>query len=241
MPPATAAQARSLTNDVYERLRVDILACRLKPSAKLRIGELCDAFGGVSLGAVREALSRLAADGLVVAVPQRGFTVAPVSSRDLEELTLARVEIETLCLRAAIAKGGVTWEVGIVAAFRALTTTPYVADNDAERLADTWVAKHAAFHHALVAAADNTWLLRIREQLYQQSERYRRLSVPVAPHRRDVDSEHRGIMQATLERDAEAAARKLADHLHLTTRILLQANLPQEGEEEWVARPAHSE
>ena len=83
---------------------------------------------------------------------------------------------------------------------------------------------HAAFHAALVAAADNTWLLRIREQLYDQSERYRRLAVPAQPLPRDVEGEHRAIMEATLARQVEPATAELTGHLRLTTRILLTAD-----------------
>ena len=224
MSDAAATRSRSLTQDVYHRLRADILACRLVPGTKLRINELCTALGGVSLGAVREALSRLAADGLAVAEPQRGFTVSPISPQDLEELTTARIEAESWCLRAAIARGGVRWEAGIAATFQRLEGTHYLTKGDPELLSDAWVAAHAAFHEALAAAADNSWLLRIRTQLYSQAERYRRLSVPALPVQRDVDGEHRGIMAAALARDADMAVGKLAEHLRLTTRILLMAD-----------------
>ena len=224
MSEAVSARSRSLTQDVYERLRADILACRLVPGTKLRINELCVAMGGVSLGAVREALSRLAADGLAIAEPQRGFTVTPISPRDLEELTTARIEAESWCLRAAIGRGGARWETGIAASFQRLERTQEQTEGDPALLSDPWVAAHAAFHESLAAAADNSWLLRIRRQLYHQSERYRRLSVPALPVRRDVDGEHRAIMEAALARDVDTATAKLAEHLRLTTRILLMAD-----------------
>ena len=224
MAPPAALRSRSMTQDVYERLRADILACRMTPGSKLRINELCLSLGGVSLGAVREALSRLAADGLVMSEPQRGFTVSPVSARDLEELTAARIEVEGWCLRAAIARGGARWEAGISAAFRKLAQIPYHAESDPALLSEAWIAAHAAFHASLVAPADNSWLLRIREHLYRQSERYRRLSVPAEPLRRDVEGEHRAIMEAALARDADRAVSKMSEHLQLTTRILLNAD-----------------
>src|SRR3954468_1853004 len=95
------AGAKSLTEAVVEALRADILTCRLLPGAKLKIGDLCTRFG-VSLGAVREALSHLAAEGLVVAETQRGFQVAPVSAEDLADLTATRIDIEGLALRRSI-------------------------------------------------------------------------------------------------------------------------------------------
>ena len=73
---------RSLTSAVQERLRADILSTRLLPGQKLHIAGLAKQFS-VSLAAVREALSRLVADGLVQASDQRGFRVSPVSPADL--------------------------------------------------------------------------------------------------------------------------------------------------------------
>ena len=62
----------NLTQAAYEGLRADLLACRIPPGKKLKIQELCDRLS-VSLGAIREALSRLTSEGLVVAEPQRGL------------------------------------------------------------------------------------------------------------------------------------------------------------------------
>src|ERR1700731_5490431 len=83
----------NLTQRAYEGLRADLLACRIRPGSRLKIQELCDRCS-VSLGAVREALSRLTSEGLVVSEPQRGFRAAPVSVADLQDLTMVRIEVE---------------------------------------------------------------------------------------------------------------------------------------------------
>jgi hypothetical protein len=92
---------RSLTSAVQERLRADILATRLLPGQKLHIAGLAKQFS-VSLAAVREALSRLVADGLVLASDQRGFRVSPVSLADLADVTQTRIDIEGLALRRSM-------------------------------------------------------------------------------------------------------------------------------------------
>ena len=91
---------RSLTSAVQERLRADILSTRLLPGQKLHIAGLAKQFS-VSLAAVREALSRLVADGLVQASDQRGFRVSPVSPADLRDVTQTRIDIEGLARSAA--------------------------------------------------------------------------------------------------------------------------------------------
>ncbi len=219
--PRIARASTSLTHNAYERLRADLLAARLQPGARLKINELCAALS-VSLNAVREALSRLTSEGLVVAEPQRGFRAAPISAEELRDLTQVRVQIEGLCLDRAIAKGDVGWEAQLVAAFHALSRTPEREPGDPARMNEAWSAAHAAYHSALVGACDSPWLLRIRDTLYAQSERYRRLSVPLAELARDLNREHRDLMQAALARDAGRATALMAQHLDLTTQALLE-------------------
>jgi DNA-binding GntR family transcriptional regulator len=232
------APGGSLTQSAYERLRADVLACRLRPGERLRISDLCGRLA-TGLSPVREALSRLAAEGLLVAEPQRGFRVAPISAEELRDLTAVRIEIEGMCLRRAIAAGDVAWEERVVAAHHRLSRTPLREDGDEGRVGEAFAAAHTAFHRALVESCDSPWLLRLREVLYAQGERYRRLSVPLARRPRDLAREHRDIMEATLARDADRAAALLARHMELTAAILLEAEAagkPAAGGE--ASRPA---
>src|SRR6185369_10873041 len=219
--------AHNLTQGAYEGLRADLLACRIAPGSKLKIQDLCMRFS-VSLGAVREALSRLTSEGLVISEPQRGFRAAPISVADLKDLTMVRIAIEQLCLRRAIAVGTVDWEVRLVAAFHRLSRTPERVRADPVRTDDEWAEAHAAFHAALVDGADSPWLLRLHAQLYAQSERYRRLSIPLSAEKRDVAREHQDILDAAINRDAARATALLARHLALTSEILLQADIDEQ-------------
>src|SRR5215468_999932 len=216
--------APNLTQAAYEAVRADLLACRIHPGSRLKIQELCMRFS-VGLGAIREALSRLTSEGLVISEPQRGFRAAPISVADLKDLTMVRIEVEALCLKRAIAVGTVDWEARLVAAFHRLSRTPERVASDPVRAADDWAEAHAGFHAALVEGADSPWLLRLHAQLYAQSERYRRLSVPLSLEERDVGGEHRAILDATLKRDADKAVTLLTRHLDATTTILLEADI----------------
>ncbi|WP_354491281.1 GntR family transcriptional regulator [Mesorhizobium robiniae] len=214
--------ARTIANDVYEQLRHDIISCRMLPGSKINIQALVQKYD-VSLGAVREALSKLSAEGLVDARAQRGYTVSDVSPEDLAELTDARVRIEQECLKLAIEKGGLEWETDIVAALHRLSHTPYTIPGDAAVLDQRWVKAHREFHRALVSGCGNRWLLRIRSQLYDQSERYRQLSVPLARTERDVAREHRDIADAVIARDVKRACTAIASHMWTTTQIVTTA------------------
>jgi DNA-binding GntR family transcriptional regulator len=222
----------SLTQTAYERLRADLLACRLHPGERLRINALCDTLG-FNLSAVREALARLTAEGLVIAEPQRGFSVAPISEAELLDLAHVRLEIEERCVRRAIAIGDAAWEERLVAAHHRVARTPERVAHDPTRLSDTWAEANHFFHRALVGGCDSPWLLRLWDLLFAQGERYRRLSVPLARSERDIAQEHRDILAAALARDADRTVSLLTAHLEHTNRIVLAvgggeaAELPQ--------------
>jgi DNA-binding GntR family transcriptional regulator len=63
----------------------------------------------------------------------------------------------------------------------------------------------------------------LRELLFFQSERYRRVSVPLDRAKRDLVSEHRRIAEAAVSRDVERATAATRDHLEKTTRILIMS------------------
>lgn len=213
---------RTLTSAIYARLRADILTGRARPSEKLLIAPIGKRFS-VSLAAVREALSRLVADGLVVAEDQRGFRVSPLSLADLHDVTHTRIELECLALRRSIDRGDAEWERELEAAWDALCRTPYTTAEERLRHAEAWSVLHGRFHHALVAACGLEWLLRFRATLYEQSERYRLLGRMIAITERDVTAEHRRIVEAALARDADAAEAELALHFQRTADIIAEA------------------
>lgn len=207
---------------VAQRIRAEVLQGVLLPGEKLNIKALEQRFE-VSLGAIREALSRLGAEGLVVAEAHRGYHVTPVSRDELMDLTYTRIEIEGLCLRKAIAQGDVEWESRIVAAaHRMERLQEYTSDKEARRT-PAWNQAHGEFHAALVDACHSPWLLRMREMLYAQSERYRLMSVPLGTDHRDVKGEHRRLMNAVLGRDAEQAAQVVREHFIATVGIILRS------------------
>src|SRR5580704_10239777 len=91
-------EKRTRVDDLHMTLRADILAGRLPPGRRLKFPELC-ALHGVSVGVVREALTRLAEQGLVRSEAHQGFEVVALSLEDLVELTAARIELEGIVAR----------------------------------------------------------------------------------------------------------------------------------------------
>ena len=224
LPDITLAQA------AYENLRADLLSCRLLPGKPIQIKEI-SAQMGINPNAVREALSRLTSEGLVTVERQKGFRAAPLSAASLIDITSVRIEIECQSLRRAIAHGDADWEAGIVMAHHRLLITPLSSTDGTKVTNDEWIEYHTKFHSALVAACGSPVLLQIRDWLYTQSERYRRLSLPLteplsgSAEPRDLALEHKMIMEATVKRDTEEAVRLLSEHLQKTTEMALRHNM----------------
>jgi DNA-binding GntR family transcriptional regulator len=161
----------------------------------------------------------LQTEALVVAEAQRGFHVSPVSEKELRSITQARIEVEKWCLASAIAHGDLDWESRVVAAMHRLSHFGQAHPTGEHQ--EKWAQEHAEFHHALASGCDNEWLLRMRATLYEQSERYRWLSVSPQSQERDVLGEHQSLMAFTLKRDTAGATAVLERHLNETAQRLL--------------------
>lgn len=222
----SAEQSSTLAAEVFARLRADIVSSRLPPGAKLRLEDLRKTYG-VGFSPLREALSRLAENRLVVAIGQRGFRVPEVSAEEIVDVAMVRKEVEGFALRLAIRYGDDLWEARLTAASEKFALLQRSGKNVAE---DVWESRHRDFHAALIAACQSPCLLHLHGLLTDQFDRYRRLSaksrLPNAPRWLI----HKGIMQAAIARNADKAVKLLEDHITEATRLIV-AGLVAWGEQ----------
>lgn len=212
----------TVTSTLHQRLREEIVSGALPPRAKLKLRDLAARFA-VGLSPLREALSRLSAEGLVQQTDNRGFAVMPVSVPELRDLTLTRCWINEVGLRQAIAQGGQGWEEAVLIAFHRLSRTPRHLDNgQSDDRNPEWERAHRAFHRSLVAGCGSPSLIEICERLFEASERYRHLARRAGVTRGTLEDEHRAIMQATVDRKADEAVALLNRHFWLTAELVEQ-------------------
>jgi DNA-binding GntR family transcriptional regulator len=202
---------KTLSESAYDRLRGDIIRGQLEPEAKLRIDELRRHYA-TGASPLREALNRLAGEGFVTTEGQRGFRVAPISLKDLQDITRLRILLECEAITDSMRLGDDVWESNIVAAFHRLSKL----DVRLEYGFPEWELRNQAFHEALIAACDSTWLLKFRRTLYEQHKRYRLISILEQDATRDVLSEHEAIMSAALKRDTRTACAATEAHIMRT-------------------------
>ena len=209
---------RTGASNLFERLRIDIIECRLQPGERLRFDETRLRYA-TGLSPLREALMRLAQEGLVVLESQRGFHVAPVSVSDLLDVTRMRIELEVMAIRWSIEHGDDQWEVGVVGAIHALTK---LVKTDIDlNLHVEWERRHDNFHSSLVLACGSEWLIKMRRILYDRADRYRRLSIKYRAEPRNDMAEHRKLADAVLARDVRTATELVREHIETTSSVIL--------------------
>jgi DNA-binding GntR family transcriptional regulator len=213
----------TLATSIANRLRADIMDCSLEPGQTLRFEWLRETYK-ISISPLREALTRLASEGLVILEDRRGFRVAPVSIAHLLDLTLVRKETEALGIRLAIERGDDHWESFVLASFHTLAKS---SGRGGQQLFDPeWEKRHRTFHDSLYAACGSPILLAHIAQLNNQWARYRLLSGRYMSQGRDILQEHTEIKEATVARDPVAATRAIQQHIGRSTETILQSNAP---------------
>ena len=205
--------SRTLTTDLFEQIRSDILHNRLEPGSRLRFRDMRERYRS-GLSPLREALMRLVSEGLVLLEDHKGFAVAPVSREEMIDIANTLLELEAIAIRMAIEKGDDYWEAQIVARYHELSKREmFVSDGtlDAE-----WEARNVAFHESLYDACGSPSLKLVCHVLYERHSRYRRLRTRQGDPTRSVAKEHEALMRATISRDTDTAVALLRKHRSAT-------------------------
>jgi GntR family transcriptional regulator, carbon starvation induced regulator len=216
-PPVDTALP--LAEQVYQKLRHAIVGCEFEPGVRLRVEELTRLLG-VSSSPVREALNRLAEQGIVRTLENRGFRVASVSPEGVMDLVRVRLLVECDALRDAIANGSDEWEASVVAASHALALVERRLGDQPRVLDNEWSARHRAFHLSLYAGCTSPILRDMVGVLFDRAEHYRRWAARNRQAPRRKHDEHQRLMTATLQRDAPKALELLHRHIHRTGELV---------------------
>ncbi|MFE0876997.1 GntR family transcriptional regulator [Streptomyces smyrnaeus] len=224
---STSSGKQMLSEQVHAQLRDAIMRGDHAPGDALKPQDLAKE-QGVSLAVVREALVRLAGDGLADRLPNRGFAVPAFSDRRWQEIAEARRAVEPVMLRMSIERGDLDWEARVRAAHHRLARTPAYVPEEGAYYSGAWSEAHRVFHRTLLEGCGNPVLLETFDRMWTASELARRWSAHRDPAR-DGAAEHRGLEEAALARDADTAAALLAQHLTLTAAGLIGGAHPEDG------------
>lgn len=205
-----------LPDRVYAELKQRVLTCALKPGERLIEAELCQSLG-VSRTPIREALNRLANEGLVVASPFRGYSVAPLTARSFHDLCEVRRMIEPAV--AGLAAERATPED--VARLLELSTLKYTPGDRASY--EAYLVANSRFHLEIARCARNSQLETIVVAVLDRHQRPCFLGLDVGIDAEESTQEHIKVIEAIRARDSERATKLMARHIGGGERRILAA------------------
>lgn len=204
---------------VVGQLKQDILTGFFKPGEKLKMTRLKERYQ-VGVSPLREALSQLLIEQLVVVENQRGFKVHPISREEMLDIYQTRAQIESLCVGLAIERGDDEWEAGIMAAAHKMRKFGDQVDKDPQE----WERRHQAFHTAIAVGCQSPALLHVRRSLYEKASRYRNLWLKKNMANSSVfdtnQQEHDDLIEALMSRNSPQAKAIIEQHLLSPSKAL---------------------
>ncbi|CAM4247858.1 GntR family transcriptional regulator [Bordetella tumbae] len=225
-PAHEANSALSFGDDAYARVRRDILSCRLPPGAFVTEPELMTRYG-IRKNSVRIALVRLAQEGFVKSRPRKGYQIAPITLRDVEEVFTLRVQLEPLAARLAVGRVDIAQLRELEAACR--VQHPVMQLNDQ---IDAFMDANSAFHLAISAACGNERLHRTLASLLDEMSRLVALGFGVQKTKPEIKHDHNALITAFEDKDgkrAELIARRHIETFQAMTMEKLYASLAETG------------
>ena len=194
----------------YQSIKRDIIFGDLAPTSKLKLETLRKNYNA-SMSTLRETLNRLASEGFVDALDQRGFFVTPVSKEDLMEVANLRVLLECHALKLSINNGDTDWEGNLVSAHHKLSSMEQKVLSGDDSQKEDWKRYDWEFHLALIEACGSRNLISLHSVLYDKYLRYQMLMLT---HRgQEAADEHKKMLEAALDRNVEAATKTLTVHI----------------------------
>ncbi|MEQ9815062.1 MAG: GntR family transcriptional regulator [Azospirillaceae bacterium] len=202
------------TDQTYEHIRSRILDHKLQPGAKLGSLDLANDLK-ISRTPIRQALERLVQEGFVVKTPSRGYFVAEMGIKEVEELYEVRLALELHSLEVAMQHQISDREIArieeIQKRYRALTEDQTVI---------TRAPVDVEFHLALASLSRNDYTVKLLKELNDRLRFRRRydgywLWRLRGERGHDAANEHTRIIDAIKSRDAEGAVMELRNHIQM--------------------------
>lgn len=202
-----------LTDRAYERLHRDIISCVIAPGAEISEAQLCAQYQLGKAG-VRVALTRLSHDGLVRAIPRRGYRVVPVTLKDIHDVFELRLMLEPAAARMAAGRV----DTQQLKNYDDICRAGY-QPGDAKSTG-RYLEANKALHVAIARAAGNARLAGAIEHLLDEMTRLMYLGLGLR-HAQDAPHEHRTLVKALARGDGETAERMCREQIDASRNMVL--------------------
>jgi DNA-binding GntR family transcriptional regulator len=217
-PAAPRRPEQSLAQAAYTKLRREIIRCKLKPGQEVSESLLAKRYE-VGKTPIREALGRLCHEGLVEALPRRGYRIAPITLAGVRDLLGLRTIMETEAARTAAGRCN-------VAQLRRLDELCAVGyDPRDPRSVDRFLAANTELHATVAYASGNAALAAAIVQVLDQMERLLHVALELGGSRIDMSHAHRNLVDALAAGDGATASAAVAQQISGVERMILDAAL----------------
>ncbi|MCC2254738.1 GntR family transcriptional regulator [Ruminococcus sp. CLA-AA-H200] len=213
-------QDHSLGGRVFQKIREDILNGKYRENDELRENTIGKELG-VSRTPVREALRQLELEGLVTIIPNRGAYVTGISNKDIWDIYVIRSMLEGLC--AGWATEHITQEQ-LDELEETLLLSEFQMNRESGFNAEQVAALDSRFHAILYEASGSRILSRVLTDFHNYVQMARRSSIVSEERARKSIREHRQILRAVKERDADMAEQLANEHI-----LHVMENLKKQG------------
>ena len=212
-----------LSNSIYEELRDGIIAADIQPGERLQVMRIAQAYG-TSQAPVREALTRLEQDGLVMSEPYKGTSVVSLSTEDIEDILTLRITTDDIALARAIPRMHIQHIEALTVLIEKMREA--ARNDDRETLAENDIAFHSAIcEHAGSHFLNVTWSS-IVTQARLASATANRYSDP--RNLNQIAEMHADILEAIKRRDVASAKKANRKHLEFAFTNILHVNESKE-------------
>lgn len=215
-PPEPVRRAADSGDRAYHALRQALVDFRFRPGERIREARIASEMA-LSRTPVREALNRLASEGFVTLVPNRGFFVRALDIDDLLDIHELRAIVESaafarMCRRADDA------QIAALADYWQSVQPAYAAHD-----ADAILEADEGFHMMIARASGNSEIVALLPTINARIRFIRRILIDHARHDDDLVADHTQIVAAALARDAEGGAVLMRSHIELTVHVAREA------------------
>src|SRR5665213_2815954 len=209
-----------LSEDIHQAMRRDIIRCVLEPGKYVSETELCARYG-VGKAPVRIALLRLGQERLVRSVPRRGYEVAPITVRDVEEVFQMRLILEPAAARLAMERCGKD-QLALLRKFDFDSRS-----SDLVEFLGAGMRRNREFHLTIAQCSGNDRLVRTLARLLDEAERVLHLWLSREGEQAHgilrEEGEHSAIVEALMTDRPEAAEQALRAHLGVAKEAILDS------------------
>lgn len=207
-----------LTERAYDRIRRDIISCVIMPGSEISETQLCTQYK-LGKAPVRVALTKLSHDGLVRAIPRRGYRVVPVTLKDIHDVFELRLMLEPVAARMAAGKVN-TQRLRMYDEVCRAGYQPGDAKSTGR-----FLEANKAFHVTIAQATENARLAGAIEHLLDEMTRLLHLGLGLRKGSQEMQHEHKTLVKALARGDGETAERICREQIEASRNMVLSAIL----------------